>query len=106
MIYNATLVRLDPPPPGLPGPDLEVPCALAQLSELQQRMSDAGTWGATSVAYLPAHDVPSPGPITGGHARVRAEGDADAVSYPIVQVIQRLGHTLAHTQVYLGPAAG
>ena len=104
MVYNATLVRLDPPPPGLPGPDVAVRCALAQLSAAQQALSEEVGWGATSVAYIPAREVPSPRPIVAGHALIRADDQTDPQRFPIVQVIQRLGHTLSHMQVYLGPA--
>jgi hypothetical protein len=104
LIYNATLVRLDPPAPGLPGPEVAVRCALAPLSSAQQRLSEEAGWGATSVAYLPARKVPSPRPIVGGHALLQPDDDTDALRFPIVQVIQRLGHTLSHMQVYLGPA--
>ena len=104
MIYNATLVRLDPPAPGLPGPDVSVRCALAQLSAAQQALSEEAGWGATSVAYLFARDVPTPRPIVAGHALIRGDDQPDPQRFPIVQVIQRLGHTLSHMQVYLGPA--
>ena len=102
MIYNATLLRLDPPPPGLPGADTDVRGAVAPLTALQAQVSSEEHWGATAIFYIPARTAPSPGPIVGGYALLRADGAADAALRPIVQVIRRLGRTLSHTQVWLG----
>ena len=102
MIYNATLIRLDPPEPGAPGPDVNVRCATAPLTGRQVQASAAWEAPATSVVYVPTRTVPSPGPAVGGQALLRVDGAADATLHPIVRIIERPGRTLGHVQVYLG----
>ena len=101
MIYNATLLRLDPPAPGAPGPDVSVRCALAPLTARQAQARPEPGADATSVAYVPARMVPTLPPTVGGHALIRPDGAAGPVLYPIVDVVERLGRTLSHVQIYL-----
>jgi hypothetical protein len=102
MIFNATLIRLDGPPPDPQGPLVEVRCALTEPTVEQAREILARNWAATHVAYIPEREVPSPRPVTGGQARIRADGGVPT-SFRIVWLLTREARTLGHVQLYLGP---
>jgi hypothetical protein len=101
MIYNATLLRLDPPGGDPAGADLSVRCAMTPLGVEQSRVSREEGWDAVVVLYIPMSRVPSPRPVTNGAAVVRADGETGGTTYRISEVIQRLAHTLSHTQLFL-----
>lgn len=102
MIFNATLLRLDPPPPAPQGPGVLVRCAMtAQTIEQGRQTRDLGLT-ATHVAYVPLAKAPSPGPQVEGRALVRADGGV-ATLYRVVQVLEHAGKTLGHVQVHLAP---
>ena len=104
MVLNATLSRLDPPPPAEAGPAVLVRCAVAPLTAEQGRESREMNWGATLVAYVPLTRVPAPGPVVDGRALVRPDGaGGTATPYRIAHVLERLGPTLGHVQIYLAP---
>ena len=105
MIYNATLLRVDPPAPGPSGTDVSVRCTLVGLSAEQARVNEAGGWGASSVLYVPLRHVPSPRPVVGGAVLLRRDADAADTSWGVKQVVQRDGNTrtLDHMQIYVEP---
>ena len=103
MIHNATLIRLDPPG-GPEGPAIAIRCALTPLTSQQQRMSDDAGWNATGVLYIALQLSPDPRPQVSGYALVHADVEQTATLYAIKHVIEQIGHTLAHIQVYLTPA--
>ena len=104
MIYNATILRIDPPAPEPAGPDVAVRCALTPLSATQANTSADSGWGATLVAYVPLSRVPFPRPVADGQLLTRADGDAADVVYTIKHVLHRHSRTLGHIQLYLAPA--
>lgn len=100
MINNATLLRIDPPSPGFPGPDLLIRCATALASAKQQELSDSRSWGTLLLLYvplgrLPAGVVPQPG----GFVLVRSDG-APASTYKIVGA-EIVSGPLGHWEVHL-----
>lgn len=101
MIFNATLLRLDPPPPDPQGPDVLVRCALTtQTTEQYQRTRDLGLT-VTHVAYVPLALVPVPGPVVDGQALLRGDGSSASALYGIVEVVEHAGRTLGHVQISL-----
>src|SRR5688572_21628756 len=102
MILNATLLRLDPPPPAPQGPNVSIRCALTtQTVAQEQRTRDIGL-SVTHVAYIPIAHVPSPAPVVDGRMRIRADGPAGTTAtYGIVEVIEHPGRALGHVQVAL-----
>ena len=101
MIYNATLLRVDPPGEEGSGSDLVVRIALTPLTAEQGRTSRELAWGAVLVAYIPQGRVPVPAPSSDGRMLVRADGNESQVLYRVVHVIERLGRTLSHVQLFL-----
>ena len=78
-------------------------CALTPLTSEQERINlDAG-WNATAIMYIPLKQVPSPRPEVSGFALVQADVEETAMLYAIKQVMQRVGRTLGHIQLYLTP---
>ena len=106
MIYNATLLRVDPPSPGSAGADVSVRCTLVGLSAEQARLNEIEGWGATSVIYVPLRHAPSPRPVVACVALLRRDADSADTSWNVKQVIQRDGNTrtLDHMQIYVAPA--
>ena len=102
MILNATLLRLDPPPPEPEGPKILVRCAMTSPTVEQGRRSRELGLDETYVAYVPLAKVPSPGPVLDGRALLRADGGT-AVLYRITQVLEHAGRTLGHLQLSLAP---
>ncbi len=103
MIFNATLLRLDPPGGGPLGADVSVRCAVTPPTTEQARISVEAGWDAVAVAYIPLAEVPSPRPVTEGSALMQADGES-VTTYRIAQVFQRLGsETLSHIQLFLSP---
>ena len=101
MILNATLLRLDPPPPAAQGPDVLVRCATTTpTTEQGRRTRDLGL-AASHVAYVPLSKVPSPGPVVDGRILVRADRAAAPTLYRITDVVEHPGPTLGHVQLSL-----
>lgn len=100
MINNAMLLRVDPPSPGFPGPDLLVRCATALASAKQQQFSESHSWGTLLLLYvlvgrLPAGLVPQ----AGGFVLVQPDG-APASTYQIVGA-EILSGPLGHWEIHL-----
>jgi hypothetical protein len=100
MINNATVLRLDPSG-GPEGPELSIRGALTPLTAQQQRMNEDAGWDATGVLYIPLKLVPDPSPEVSGYALVRADVEVNAALYTIKHIIQNVGHTLGHIQLFL-----
>ncbi len=100
MLFNATLLRLDLPPPAAEGPGVLVRCAVTTpTTEQGQQTRDLGV-SATHVAYVPLAKVPAPAPVVEGRALLRIDGGPPKL-YRIVLVVERLGRTLGHVQLSL-----
>ena len=102
MLFNATLLRVDPPPPGLPGPTVAVRCALTEPTVAQAREIREMSWPVTVVAYVPLRTLPPDRPATEGRVEVRPDGGAPTL-YRVVWIVQRNARTLGHVQLYLAP---
>jgi hypothetical protein len=101
MIFNATLLRLDPPPPAAQGPAVLVRCALTtQTTEQGRRTRDLGLT-ATHVLYVPLAKAPAPAPVVDGRVLVRADGSSVSALYRIADVVEHAGRTLGHLQLSL-----
>ncbi len=104
MIFNATLLRVDPPPPAPQGPAMLVRCALTTPTVVQAQEIQAMNWSSseTLVAYLPLHALPAPWPEGEGRVQVQTDGGA-ATTFRIIRVVHREAATLGHLQLYLEP---
>ncbi len=105
MIYNATLLRVDPPGEGQAGAAAQIRVALTPLTTEQGRISREMDWGAELVAYIPFARVTVPPPAVDGRVLIRTDGVELATTCVIVHIIERLGRTLSHVQLYLAPTA-
>ena len=105
MICNATLLRVDGPPPDPQGAPRNIRCALTPPTVEQSRISAEAGWGATAVSYIALSRVPTPRPATGGFALYLPDGAGAAQTlYVIKEVIQRDAPRLGHIVLYLAPA--
>ncbi|HEX8915990.1 MAG TPA: hypothetical protein VF796_26825 [Humisphaera sp.] len=105
MITNATLLRIDPPPPAPAapaGPPTDVRCAFCAPAATGLRWLSAARLSASAVLYLPLTDVGGVSP--GGRAWVRLDGHSAAAEWAVVHVAPRVGEVLRYVQVYLAPA--
>ena len=102
MIYNATLLRIDPPPPGAAGPALSVRCAATSPTAEQAAASAAMNWSATLVLILPMRDVAAAGgpPPVNRRAVFKLDG-CPPVTYRITHVAERVGPGLSHLELFL-----
>src|SRR5688572_6309647 len=102
MIYNATLLRIDPPPPGDPGPTLSVRCAVTSPTAAQAAVSAEMDWSATLVLILPMGQVAAAGgpPAVDRRAVFQLDGCPPA-TYRIAHVADRVGRGLSHVELFL-----
>jgi hypothetical protein len=100
MIHNATLLRIDPPPPGVQGPDLLVRCATSLASVKQQELSLSKSWGTVLLLYVPIGRLPAGViPKADGFALVCPDG-SPASTYQIVSA-EVLAGPLGHWEIHL-----
>ena len=104
MIYNATLLRIDPPPPGGPGPALAVRCAVVSPTADQAALIAEMNWSATRVLLLPLNRVAAVGGVPAVEQRAVFQIDGcPAATYRIAQVTDRVGPGLSHLEMFLAP---
>jgi hypothetical protein len=104
MIFNASLLRVDPPAPGSPGPDVSVRCCLTPLTDVQDRLAQRRGWDASFVVYLPARKVPTPAPVEEGQVLLQRDGTTSSSLYHVVQVVPLTGRTFSYVQLFVAPA--
>jgi hypothetical protein len=104
MLYNATLLRIDPPPPGGPGPALSIRCAVVSPSAEQAAVIAGMNWAATRVLLLPMGRVAAAGgaPVVDQRAVFQPDGCPTA-TYRIAHVADRVGPGLSHLELFLAP---
>src|SRR5687768_13268243 len=102
MIYNATLLRIDPPPPGNPGPALSIRCAVTAPTAEQAALSAAMGWSATLVLVLAMGRVAAAGgPPPVNHRAVFQMDGCPPATYRIAHVADRVGRGLSHIELFL-----
>jgi hypothetical protein len=103
MLFNATLLRLDPPPGGSPGPLISARCVVTEPSAAQALTATLNGVPLTKVAYLRTALLPS-GVVAevGAAAILRIDGIDDPASLLIKRVIPRTGR-LGHAELWLAP---
>lgn len=109
MLYNATLLRIDPPSPAEPGPPISVRCTICDPSAAQTEVmsSDATLASSASTAimlYVRLDDLgPLAYPLVNGFVQVREDGQLEE-RYQVLQVSERIGTSLSHLEITVVPA--
>ena len=100
MLHNATLLRIDPPPPAPAGEPLSIRCAMARQPPTSCAWLEAADMAASAV-LLPviAHRHP-PNIATGDRLLVRLDGRS-ALQHEVVHILDRAGGAIRYTQVFL-----
>jgi hypothetical protein len=100
MLYNAILLRIDPPSPAPAGDSISVRCALAAPTANELRWLQAADLSASAVLYLPM--TPQAPALLAANDRllVRLDGQSLA-TYIAVHVSDRIGDAIRYRQVFL-----
>ncbi len=101
MLQNATLRRVDPPPPAPAGPALSVRCALATPTTRDLQWLAMAGIDASAVLYLSTAAGEQVGRwAVGGRVTVELDG-CPAAAWRAVHVTTRAGDVLRYVQVFL-----
>ena len=104
MLTNATLLRIDDPPPAAPGPAVAERCSVGLPGAGESAAAGAMGMSAAAVLYLPMDAAGRVGaPAVGQHVTVTIDG-CPASAWRVVYAADRVGAVLSHVQVFLEPA--
>ena len=102
MLMNATLLRIDDPPPAAPGPAISVRCSMGLPSGGESAAVVAMGVNAEAVLYLSMDALGGAAiPAAGQRVTVQMDGCPSAV-WNVVCAADRVGGTLSHLQLFLG----
>ena len=97
MLMNATLLRIDDPPPASPGPAIAVRCSMGSPTASESGYIGAMGMAAARVIYVPMGGA---APTAGQHLTVRPDGCPET-TWAVVYVADHVGGVLTHLQVFL-----
>ncbi len=97
MLMNATLLRIDDPPPAAPGDGLSIRCSVGSPTTAEQAFLGAMSMSAARVLYL---SMGTAEPATGQQVVVQVDG-CPVTTWGVVYVADHVGGVMSHLQVFL-----